>query len=1005
MLAGDHGALAACGFPPGQLPPGSYTFSCTECDVQGAIMQCKCLTVGGVLNPTSLDITNCRTDPANTNGVLVCSKCSTNGACCTDGDCAVKSYASCEDGGGTFQGDGSQCSQVTCPGGEDVAWVTPAGGEFATAENWDPQEVPSGADRAFFDLASTYTVQLGGARSCARARVRASLLNLAGGTLTLTGGGETGLTIGDGARLTLAGATVQPAGVRIGDVALGEASALLVPANGVLTATGTARIGDAATGALDVTGGTATLGTTTVGGPEEAGGPALTVPRAGALPGAPAAAADPEQAGGKIRVSGGGGATLATLAVGGGGPGLVSVNQGSVLRVLGTTSLGVTPGPGFAVADGVVGDAFTTWQNDGPLLVGVDAEATFDVLAGARVRAPIVQLGVDPTGVGTVTVAGSAGPSRASLEVADQLSVGVSGIGTLTITNGFVSANEVRVARDFDAEGTVEVAGPGSMLSVADVLAVGIPGTGRLDVAEGSVHTRALAVAAFAQNEPTLNASVVEVDDAAIFVTDAVVAGNIDEATGVRGATCTIEVRGSGTLEVSAEDGELDIFSAEVVVTGTDGFIPSRVKADNVDVVDGLLAIRDGARGTFATVVLIGAPTREPVLEVTDSVVEVTNSLDVGDELDAGRRGRLQLGGTARIEVANELFVGPGGVIAGVGVIRVGAADVEPAGGTLTNLGLISAGSSPGTIVVDGDLVQGPAGALIVEIGGTAPGTFDVVTVTGDVKLAGTLVLRFVGGYLPQPGDAFPFLTGKKVKGAFDAVVVEGVGPGFDFTLGAEDGALAVTAAAAAAPAPCRDPGDVDGDGATCADNCPVLANADQADGDADGIGDACDACADGAPLAKPVLSFKKGKLALKGTLSIPGAPLLQPAVTGARVTIEDATGAAVATLDAPPGVFDATAKTGWKKLAYASRTGTLRALKVAQAKKKPGTIKVDVKAVLDAVDAAALALPLTARVVLAPGEVPTSLCGQVAFTGPAGVHPLCTLKKGALGCKAQKRR
>jgi len=115
-------------------------------------------------------------------------------------------------------------------------------------------------------------------------------------------------------------------------------------------------------------------------------------------------------------VNGGGGTTLASLAVGGDGPGFVDVRHGSLLRVLGEARVGVLPGPGFVVVDGTTGAAFTTWQSDGPLLVGTDAEATVDVLSSGRLSAPSLQLGVNPSGVGALTVAGFAGrtprPSR-----------------------------------------------------------------------------------------------------------------------------------------------------------------------------------------------------------------------------------------------------------------------------------------------------------------------------------------------------------------------------------------------------------------------------------------------------------------------------------------------------------------------------------------------------------------------------------------------------------------
>src|SRR5665647_1546120 len=38
-------------------------------------------------------------------------------------------------------------------------------------------------------------------------------------------------------------------------------------------------------------------------------------------------------------------------------------------------------------------------------------------------------------------------------------------------------------------------------------------------------------------------------------------------------------------------------------------------------------------------------------------------------------------------------------------------------------------------------------------------------------------------------------------------------------------------------------PDDPDDDGIEAGDNCPTVANADQADGDLDAIGDACDSC------------------------------------------------------------------------------------------------------------------------------------------------------------------
>jgi T5SS/PEP-CTERM-associated repeat protein len=148
VLVGALGTRAeACGFPPDSLPPGSYRASCSECTVQGGLLVCDCLRINQTLNRTSLDITNCKTEPANTNGVLVCDPCSTTGACCeAGGSCSELTQAECQEVG-EYHGDGTTCAEVECPGGcEDdpltVTWVGDRAGAFSDAQNWEPPTVP-----------------------------------------------------------------------------------------------------------------------------------------------------------------------------------------------------------------------------------------------------------------------------------------------------------------------------------------------------------------------------------------------------------------------------------------------------------------------------------------------------------------------------------------------------------------------------------------------------------------------------------------------------------------------------------------------------------------------------------------------------------------------------------------------------------------------------------------------------------------------------------------------
>jgi T5SS/PEP-CTERM-associated repeat protein len=113
----------ACGFPAGALPPGSYALSCTNCTVQGTTLTCDCLRINQTFNQTSLDIADCRTDPANSDGVLVCDRC--------DEACEV----------------------------DLLTWVGGRAGAFSNPDNWEPPRVPTAEDGRHCD---TVVVRGGG---------------------------------------------------------------------------------------------------------------------------------------------------------------------------------------------------------------------------------------------------------------------------------------------------------------------------------------------------------------------------------------------------------------------------------------------------------------------------------------------------------------------------------------------------------------------------------------------------------------------------------------------------------------------------------------------------------------------------------------------------------------------------------------------------------------------------------------------------------------------------
>ena len=81
--------------------------------------------------------------------------------------------------------------------------------------------------------------------------------------------------------------------------------------------------------------------------------------------------------------------------------------------------------------------------------------------------------------------------------------------------------------------------------------------------------------------------------------------------------------------------------------------------------------------------------------------------------------------------------------------------DLEQQGGTL------AAGTSPGTLTINGDYTLDGSGTLEVELAAAAtPGTgYDQYVVSGDATLAGRLRVELLEDFLPTLGDSFTFLT------------------------------------------------------------------------------------------------------------------------------------------------------------------------------------------------------------------------------------------------------
>jgi uncharacterized repeat protein (TIGR01451 family) len=85
--------------------------------------------------------------------------------------------------------------------------------------------------------------------------------------------------------------------------------------------------------------------------------------------------------------------------------------------------------------------------------------------------------------------------------------------------------------------------------------------------------------------------------------------------------------------------------------------------------------------------------------------------------------------------------------------------------------GLLSPGSSPGILTVDGALEEGPDATVLIEIGGEIPGSsLDRLDVTGALTIDGLLDVDLLAPYHPVGGEQYQILTFDQSLGWFDSV-------------------------------------------------------------------------------------------------------------------------------------------------------------------------------------------------------------------------------------------
>lgn len=132
-----------------------------------------------------------------------------------------------------------------------------------------------------------------------------------------------------------------------------------------------------------------------------------------------------------------------------------------------------------------------------------------------------------------------------------------------------------------------------------------------------------------------------------------------------------------------------------------------------------------------------------------------------------------QIGGTVNLNGSSAFLASTnqirltGGTFGGTGQVSVSVMDFNQTGG------ILQPGGSPGTLSINGNYVMGPGATLVAELGGLNQGVnYDLLSVTGDATLNGTLDVQLFGGFAGNVGDQFDIISANNINSDFATVTV-----------------------------------------------------------------------------------------------------------------------------------------------------------------------------------------------------------------------------------------
>lgn len=423
--------------------------------------------------------------------------------------------------------------------------------------------------------------------------------------------------------------------------------------------------------------------------------------------------------------------TSAAVHIGREGSGTMSITNGGALRVTMDPNALPAPNtlaPNITVGREAAGTGSLTVSNGTVLVEGVGAF----FFIGREGGTGTANFGVG-SGLTIRNLPGHADGDGAALVVGrNNSSVGLASFTDSNVAiDGGLSAGGISVGRDTGARGTVTFTGLGTLV----------------DITAGSDAFLA------AGREAGTQGQVIVSNGARINLTGE--RGTIDLGRNA-GATGSLQIVGGSVIDLSAST-----LDGDAIVGGS--YTGKTSAGSGTLLIDGAGSHLNlgNATGGSPHRVIVGAATT------------------LGGVSSDGGHVTVRNGGLLTADVVN---LGVNGVLDGNGKIN---AAISLKGGVL------APGNSPGKMTVGGDLTVS-SGRIEVEIGGIGDGEYDVLDVLGGVVFnGGSILFKFIDGFLPQLGDAIDFLRADTVAGLENAVFAyEGAAGGFlfDVTTLAEGG-------------------------------------------------------------------------------------------------------------------------------------------------------------------------------------------------------------------------